>query len=267
MRGARSLYSRGYFLGDCEGHRQFRASQGRVLSRRLRKVLALGGAAPGWKVLDIGAGRGELVLHCAARGARAVGIDLSGAALGIAVEARRTWARREGPRFPAGFAAADGCRLPFASAGFDLVYLSDIVEHLAAADLDRLLAETRRAVKPRGRVVIHTSPNRIFADWGLRLYWLLGRLYGIKLPWRMRRALPQGCRAEMHPNEQTAFSLNAALKRAGFQRRRIWLEKNPQYVYYFLKEDAFIPRLNRLSRLLPLKHLFYSELFAVASPE
>ena len=79
-----SIYSKEYFLNDCDGYNQFKSSKGAVLCKRLGKMLELGGIESGMSVLDVGCGRGELVLHCALKGADATGIDFSSDALDLA---------------------------------------------------------------------------------------------------------------------------------------------------------------------------------------
>ena len=102
----------------------------------------------GLRVLDVGCGGGLAAACLVQRGARVVGLDLSQASLRVA--ARQT--RRPGcPEavFTCGRAEA----LPFADASFEVVWCTDVLEHLA--DLlggdraDRPGAETRRALRVR----------------------------------------------------------------------------------------------------------------------
>ncbi len=69
------LYDEQYFLHVCEGHQEFRSSEGEYLSKRLAEALAVAGIAPGMRVLDVGCGRGEILRNTIALGARAYGID------------------------------------------------------------------------------------------------------------------------------------------------------------------------------------------------
>jgi ubiquinone/menaquinone biosynthesis C-methylase UbiE len=88
------------------------------------------------------------------------------------------------------------------------------VEHLAPAELDATLREALRVLKPAGRLVVHTAPNRLVYD----------------VTYRVLRALhPRGRRTwaadprhplehVQHVNEQSPGSLRRALKRSGFER-------------------------------------------------
>ena len=79
----------------------------------------------------------------------------------------------------------------------------------------------------------------------------------------MAGALPKGLQKEFHVNEQTVFSLKKAFKKAGFKKLCLWLEKNPQYIYFFLKEDIFVKRINFLYKLFPFKHLFFADIYGI----
>ena len=82
-----ACYDQEYFLRECEGYEQFKASSGQLLSRRLCAALARAHVRPGMRVLDIGCGRGESLVWLSRQGAMAWGVDYSSDALRIA---RRT---------------------------------------------------------------------------------------------------------------------------------------------------------------------------------
>ena len=57
----------------------------------------------------------------------------------------------------------------FASASFDVVFASNLLEHLERSDSRRLLAEARRVLKPGGRLILmqpnfRLNPGRYFDD-------------------------------------------------------------------------------------------------------
>jgi hypothetical protein len=164
----------------------------------------------------------------------------------------------------ADFIQCDCTRLPFRPGTFDVVFLSDILEHLSPAELEKTLFSVYTVLKPQGKAVVHSSPNRYFMQFGLMFYNLLGRISGRNLPWDMRSCLPAGCQKDFHCNEQTVFGLRRGLRRAGFARVDLWLEKNPQYIYYFFQDDAFVRRVRLLNALIPIKHIFYADIYGVA---
>jgi SAM-dependent methyltransferase len=102
----------------------------RALARRTLEGFAF--PLAGSRVLDLGAGPGYFSEALAARGATVVAVEQ--AALDP----------------PAGIAGliADGARLPFATASFDGVFCSNVLEH--TPDIPRLLAEIERVVRPGG---------------------------------------------------------------------------------------------------------------------
>jgi SAM-dependent methyltransferase len=98
-------------------------------------------------VLDLGCGEGDLTAVLVQAGARALGVDVAEAALARA--------RRRHPQLSFERVAIDG-PLPFADGTFDVVWASEVIEHVA--DTARWLSEIRRVLVPRGRLLL-TTPN------------------------------------------------------------------------------------------------------------
>jgi SAM-dependent methyltransferase len=71
---------------------------------------------------------------------------------------------------PANFVLADGARLPFAAASFDLIVSNHSLEHIE--DLDAALSEIARVVKPGGALYVAVPDASTFAD---RFYRWLAR--------------------------------------------------------------------------------------------
>lgn len=125
------------------------------------------------KVLDIGCGGGFLAEEFARLGCRVTGLDPAADLL----EAARAHARSQGLEID--YVHGTGESLPFEDASFDLVYCCDVLEHVN--DLDSVIAETARVVKPGGYYFYDTI-NRTPRS----------RLVMIKMlqDWRLTRLLP-----------------------------------------------------------------------------
>jgi SAM-dependent methyltransferase len=106
------------------------------------------GVRAGDRVLDLGCGEGTFITELEAAGAgRVTGADVAEAALD------RARARHPGIEFRR--VPFDG-PLPFADGSFDLVWASEVIEHVA--DTARCFSEVRRVLAPGGRLLI-TTPN------------------------------------------------------------------------------------------------------------
>jgi ubiquinone/menaquinone biosynthesis C-methylase UbiE len=180
-----------------------------VLDGRYAGTLQFAGLSAGEVVVDIGCGRGELLAAAVEAGARrAVGVEYAPAAIELAQ--RTIAAHRIEDR--ASVLQADARALPLPDAGADLVTLLDVVEHLAPAELDSALREALRVLRPGGRVLVHTLPNRLIYDVTYRLQRLSRRSHRRNWPRQPRNRYE----LEMHVNEHSVASLRRALRRAGF---------------------------------------------------
>lgn len=260
-----TLYTEEYFLTACEGFDVFLESEGAHLSRRLHDAFAVAEVTAGMRVLDVGCGRGEIVRHCMRLGVEAYGVDYSAVAAQmtrdvIAAERERPSIDASAPA-RAGVSQADAKVLPFAAHYFDRVLLFDVVEHLFPWELHRALLDIRRVLKPGGRIVIHTAPNRWYDayayPWVRRFRILLGQ--GADYPKNPRAITPVN--QDVHVNEQDLLSLRRALKEAGYRHVNVWLDSPPQD----RQEAAPLAMMRRVAfGLPPFRWFFEREVFAVA---
>jgi ubiquinone/menaquinone biosynthesis C-methylase UbiE len=252
---AAETYDREYYTHGCMGADEWRDSSGLEFSGLYPGTLKMAGMEPGWRVLDIGCGRGDLVCTALELGAsEAVGVDYAEAAVELARETLRAHGDPPGGRIE----LADARRIPVEDDHFDLVMLLDVVEHLTPEELHRSLTEARRSLRPGGRVFIHTMPNA-------RIYDLTYRFLRRALPGRAGR-WPEDPRKElertMHVNEQTTASLRRALREAGFPRPRVRLGS---WVYTDFVPDAGARRVYGLLAKVPrLRQLGIADIFASA---
>ena len=184
-----TAYTRDYYVNCCQGYEEFISYGGLYLPQRLRIPLELASVQAGMKVLDLGCGRGELLIHCAQQGATAWGIDYASEALNLALAALQnpTLAALAERIYLLQGSVLD---LPMAANEIDLVFMLDVVEHLYPAELAHTLAEIGRVLKPGGRLIIHTMPNLWYYRWGYPVYRELQRLRGETLPADPRPAGP-----------------------------------------------------------------------------
>ncbi len=200
------------FIGDGQ-YQDFIASKGDRLPPRMTSALRLMNLGPGMRVLDMGCGRGEIVLHAARLGAEVVGIDYSADCLRLTGRTLEVSSDKDRDRVT--IRQADATALPFGDEVFERVLMLDLVEHLHDWQLSRALQEAYRVLIPQGYLVLHTLPNR----WALQ--------YGYPLLQLLSRRLPSTPRSDVerivHINEQDLLSLKRALGQAGFAFE-IWLE-------------------------------------------
>ncbi len=113
----------------------------------LRRGFLLAHARASDRALDLGCGDGHFTGMLADAVMRVTGADVAEAAL---TRARR---RHPGVRFER--VPFDG-ELPFEDGAFELVWASEVIEHVA--DTARWLSEVRRVLAPRGRLLV-TTPS------------------------------------------------------------------------------------------------------------
>ena len=125
----------------------------------------------GKRVLEMGVGMGADYVEWLRHGAKAYGIDFTPRA------ARHATRRAVLGGFRPAVSVADGERLPFADASFDIVYSWGVAHH--SPDTKRFFDEAARVLRPGGiaRIAIYHYPS-----WGAFLIWarhalLTGRIW------------------------------------------------------------------------------------------
>ena len=113
-----------------------------------RRDFLLGEVRRGDRALDLGCGAGDFTAVLDDVGARTIGADVAEAALGRA--------RVRHPQLRFELVPTEG-PLPFEDGSFDLVWASEVIEHVP--DTARWLSEVRRVLVPGGRLLLSTPSH------------------------------------------------------------------------------------------------------------
>ena len=246
-------YSANYYRKDCHGHKEFNATQGDVLPKRLAYPLELAHLVPNMNVLDLGCGRGELSLHCARSGAQVWGLDYAQQALSFT----KSLASLGTHKNKIAFQRASAVQLPFTDNCFDIIFMLDIIEQLYPSELTIALDEVRRVLKDNGRLIIHTMPNLWYYHFGYPFFKFFQMFRGKKLPNNPRA---RGAYSHLHVNEQTPWRLKKALITSQFQSR-VWLKDVQDYNR---EQNHFVRRGMRwLTATPPFKWIFCNDILAI----
>ena len=185
----RSLYNGEYYINKNHGYDKF--LDGYKLLPQFEKFI-FDNVRKTDKVLDVGCGRGEVIVRCAKRGIICFGIDYSKSAISICKEVLKDQKIRSERA-----EVMNAKKLGFKDKQFDVVIMMDVVEHLHDWELAKAFSEARRVLKPSGKILIHTSPNKN----NMSILRSVASLFNIKF-----------ASDEFHVNEQTPLSLTRALK-------------------------------------------------------
>jgi len=142
---------------------------GRIDDTFVQHALRLVQRREAGRALDIGTGPGQIVLKLARflPGWHITGVDRSHSMI--------QQARASVPRgLQVSFFVANGTRLPFVDAGFELVMCNSVLHHLSEPHL--LFTEVARLVKPKGAILVRDlrRPSRLAYPLHVRWY---GRPY------------------------------------------------------------------------------------------
>jgi ubiquinone/menaquinone biosynthesis C-methylase UbiE len=231
-------YTEEYYRHHCGPHETWNDHDGRVIDGYYVGVLREIGFREGERLVDLGAGRGELLAAAVQAGASsAVGIEYSTAAVALAEETLKA----QDVAAKASVLHGDVRDTGLDSGQADVVTMLDVVEHLTPDEVGQALSEARRLLAPGGRVVVHTMPNAL-------VYEVTYRLQRLSRPGRLRR-WPRNPRhpleVQMHINEYTLRRLRKAVRAAGFEavdvRRGGWV------LDHFLPEEGAKRLYHRLA--------------------
>ncbi|MBW1766681.1 MAG: ubiquinone/menaquinone biosynthesis methyltransferase [Deltaproteobacteria bacterium] len=180
-----------------------------------RSVVAMAALPKGGRLLDLGAGTGDIAFEVLERdpGAKVIAADFT-------LEMMKVGQGRSGGRQVA-WCQADALQLPFKDASFDVVTSGFLVRNVP--DVSAVFKEQMRMVRPGGRIVcLDTSPaphNILRPLVMLQLKLVIPLLgYLIARHWSAYRYLPDSIQAFMEPDALADLMKTVGLRDVAYQR-------------------------------------------------
>jgi len=209
---ALSLYDTAYFQRMAiDNFEFFKLHRGRRLLPDREAALALIQAKPGQTVLDLGCGRGEMVMFLATQRISGVGVDSSRAALELGRQCQSFFSPTEQRLFR--LIEGDVCHLDLPDSSFDRVMSWATAEHLDSEQFRSYLREIHRLLQPDGIAVIGDVPNALYEEIGYVLIRPVKQLF-------VQRPLPTVAQMKAstpeHVNVISPVSFAKEMRKIGF---------------------------------------------------
>lgn len=257
------IYNKDYYLNVCLGSEEFKKSMGQDISPDIKNLLKRIPLRRNATVLDLGCGRGDISIYVSKKVKKVVGIDYSEDAIKIANSIKQKLQKKSQEKIS--FIRVDATKINFSENEFDCVIALDIFEHLTKSQLNLVLKQISKILKPEGILFVHTGANKKLYDFTYRYYtypinYLLTSL-DMFLKGKQYEKLPKNPRTlyelEQHINEPTYSYLSGLFKKYNFSgsiATEIGYIKHGNSVKTHLYN--FLIALYPVSKLYPLNTLF-----------
>jgi cyclopropane fatty-acyl-phospholipid synthase-like methyltransferase len=244
----RHLYTESYFMENATGHDEFKSFNGKFekLIDKFRMVISYLDLNKSTRLLDIGCGRGELVIYHALNGGEATGVDFSDEAIKLA--------KSKASELNA------GCKFQLSSfekideeIKYDRIVSIDFIEHISVEEGKAFFKKCYNLLNPGGRLLVYTFPNTIRRRYGYKLIKALSIIKGKPMPKKEPDTISDHYK-QYHLNEQNYFSLKRNAKNTGFCKVRV------EYIDLSIKESFLKSVLIHTS----FRHFFLKGLTLIA---
>ncbi|HSX40316.1 MAG TPA: class I SAM-dependent methyltransferase [Candidatus Saccharimonadales bacterium] len=257
------IYDKNYYLSVCLGSEEFKKSKGQRLHPRVKHLLDSLPITSVMKVLDLGCGRGDISLFLAKKAGEVIGIDYSKDAIDLANEIKSS--ADKGIKNNVKFLRQDANALSFSENFFDAAICIDLFEHLYPAELNKVMKELKRVLKPNGLLFVHTGTNKLLYNYTYPLYILPVNKFLTSIDRKIKHVsyppLPDDPRTReekiQHVNEPTLGYLKELFREHEFNgsiKTEIGYVKNGKSMRTRLYN--FLTVLYPLSKIYPISNLF-----------
>jgi len=263
------IYTKKYYLSSCLGFEEFKTSKLKKVNKRVVEFANLVPIKKGVNILDLGCGRGGLAIECARRGANVIGIDYSKDGIALAKLASKS--QRKEIKDRVNFYVMNSKRLKFKKDFFDAIISFDVFEHLYDEELQKTMREISRVLKPKGTLLVHTEPNKIYLDFTHKAWvypWNFILIWGHRFLTRKNYSgLDANPRNELHKvqhiNEPTYFYLKNLFEKHKFSGKIIPVIPYKPLLSWKDFVYNFLVWLYPISALFPFHLLFAYDYIAI----
>lgn len=243
------LYSETYFMNEATGHEEFNLFDGKFSSlidkfQMVVKVLELKKTD---SLLDIGCGRGEMVIYHSLCGGDATGVDFSEEAIKLA-RAKAVELKADCKFIVSSFEEIDEQKR------YDIIVSIDFIEHISVNEGKTFYTKCFNLLNPGGKLLIYTFPNTLRRKYGYRLIRLFSLLKKKPLP-RLEPDTISDHYRQYHLNEQNYLTIRKSSIDQGF-RKTIVIYFDPSVNDSFLKSMLVHT---------PFRHLFLRGLTLIST--
>ena len=245
----RHLYTEEYFLNDATGHYEFSKFDGKFesLIDKFQMVVDLLKINKGSSLLDIGCGRGELVIYHSLTGGKAAGVDFSDEAIKLA--RAKAGELNANPDF-----SISSFENISENTKYDFIVSIDFIEHISAVEGKAYFKKCYDLLNLGGKLLVYTFPNTLRRKYGYQIIRIIGKLKGKHVPMLEPDTVSDHYR-QYHLNEQNYFSLKKSSRAQGFNKTEV--------LYYDSSiKDSF---LKSVFVHTPLRHLFLRGLTLIST--